>query len=218
MFTLSLVAIPLQLALIRRRYVIITSVLVVGLFIYAMYKKAIEQSYSLWEQQLANPELTGKMLIIQFIESIGGILLSIYLLSLLHGEWLKKGFRFFKYVPGIMPFIALFYLESYMFLNIPGVNFHSLALTLAIGFMIAVWGCMIFFRWLLKDYDIMLEMKFFLHIIQIIVALVLSIQLFGLQVPEQTGYLNFLQTGIILGAILIVITIGLIFYNLKIKK
>jgi hypothetical protein len=160
----------------------------------------------------------GKMLVIQVIESIGGILLSIYLLSLHHGEWLKKGFRFFKYFPGIMPFIALFYFESYLFLNIHGMEFHFLALIIAFGFMTAILGCIRLFRWLLGSYDLMLEMKFFLHIIQMFVALFISVQLFGLKVPEQTAYWSLQQTGIVLGAALVVMAIGFIFYRLKIRK
>ncbi len=215
---LSLMALPLQLALIKRRNVAGAVVLIIGIYIYLMHTKAIEQSYAQFEQQLADTALTGNLLVIQVIESIGGILLSIYLLSLHHGEWIKKGFRFFKYVPGIMPFIALFYLESYLFLNVYGMKFHHLGLILAVGFMMAVWGGMHLFRWLLRDYDILLEMKFFLHIIQMIVALIISVHLFGLRVPKQTAYLFFQQTGFVLGAGLMVIAMGIFYYRFKINR
>ncbi|MFW6259369.1 MAG: hypothetical protein ACOC1R_00400 [Tangfeifania sp.] len=218
LFTLSLMALPLQLALLKRRKIIFAAILFTGAYAYLMHTKAIEQSYAQFEHQLADTTLTGNLLVIQVIESIGGILLSIYLLNLHHGEWIKKGFRFFKYVPGIMPFIALFYLESYLFLIVHGMKFHHLGLILAVGFMIALWGGMHLFRWLLRDYDILLEMKFFLHIIQMIVALIISVHLFGLQVPKQTAYLSFQQTGIVLGAGLIIVAMGIFYYHFKVNR
>ena len=218
LFTIAFVSLPMQLALIKRKYVTYLWLIAVAIFTYFMHTKAIEQSYSLFREQLANPDLIGNLLVIQITEAFAGVLLSIFLLRLYHKERVKKAFRFFKYFPGVMPFISLFYLESYLFLNVRGMGFHSLALIIAVGFMIAVWGCMILFRWLLSDYDIMLEMKFFLHIIQMIAALIISVHLFGLQVPKQTEYLSFQQTGIILGAAVMVIAVGLIYYQLKIKK
>ncbi|MFW5759424.1 MAG: hypothetical protein ACOCXH_00420 [Cyclobacteriaceae bacterium] len=218
LFMLSLIALPLQFAIIRRRYVVYVGILLIGIFTFLMHTRAIEQSYTKFNQQLADTGLTGNLLVLQIIESIGGILLSTYLLSLYHGEWIKRGYRFFKYIPGIIPFVALFYLESYLFLNFHGIEFHYLALIIAIGFMLIIMAGMHLFKWLLGDYDIMLEIKFFLHIIQVIVALIISVDLFGLRVPRQTGYLSLKQTLITLVAIIMVILLGFLFYQLKIKN
>ncbi len=218
LFIVSAIALPLQLALLRSFYAVVFWILITGTFIFLMHNRAIHQSYTLFEQQLANADLMGNLMVFQIIEAIGGVMLTIYLLRLHHGEGTKKGFMFFKYFPGIVPFVALFYFESFLFLNIQGFGFQTLGWILAISFMLVIFGMVYFFRWLLVDYDIMLEMKFFLHIIQMIVALIISVQLFRLQVPKRADFLPLGETLLIFGSAFIVIAAGMLYYYIKSNK
>ncbi len=215
LFIVSAIALPLQLALIKRFYALLIWVMITGIFIFLMHTRAIRQSYSLFEQQLANADLMGNLMVLQIIEAIGGILLTIYLLRLHHGETMKRGYVFFKYFPGVVPFVALFYFESYLFLNIQMFEFQTLGWIFAGAFMMVIFGLAYLFRWLLEDYDIMLEMKFFLHIIQMIIALIISVQMFRLQVPARMEYMPLGQTLIIFGAAFMVIVLGVFYYYFK---
>ena len=215
LFIVSAIVLPLQLALIRRFYAVLLWILSTGVFIFLMHTRAIRQSYALFEQQLANADLMGNLMVLQIIEAIGGIRLTIYLLRLHHGETMKRGYVFFKYFPGVVPFVALFYFESYLFLNIQMFEFQTLGWIIAGSFMVVIFGLTYLFRWLLADYDIMLEMKFFLHILQMIVALIISVQMFRLQVPDKTEYLPLGQMLIIFGAAFMLIVLGIFYYNFK---
>lgn len=215
LFIVSAIALPLQLTILRRFYTVGFWVLITGAFIYLMHTRAIHQSYTLFEQQLANADLMGNLMVLQIIEATGGILLTIYLLRLHHGESTKRGFVFLKYFPGIVPFVALFYFESFLFLNIQGLGFQTLGWILAISFMLVIFGIVYFFRWLLVDYDLMLEMKFFMHIIQMVLALIISVQLFRLQVPDRGDFLPLGETLLIFGSAFIVIAAGMFYYYMK---
>ena len=218
LFTIAFVSLPIQLALIKRRYVRYLWLTVVAIFSYFMHTKAIEQSYSLFREQLANPDLIGNLLVIQIAEAFAGVLLSIFLLRLYHKERVKKVFRFFKYFPGIMPFISLFYIESYLFLNIPNMEFWVLSALTAAVFVLIIIGFMFIFKSLLAEYDLRLELKFFLHIAQLIIAVFMSVLLFRLPVYHQISPVSVHQTGIIIAGALLFIVIGILFYNYKFNR
>ena len=218
LFTIAFVSLPMQLALIKRRYVRYLWLTIVAIFTYFMHTKAIEQSYSLFREQLANPDLIGNLLVIQIVEAFAGVLLSIFLLRLYHKERVKKAFRFFKYFPGIMPFISLFYIESYLFLNIHNMEFWVLSALTAAIFVFIIIGFMFIFKSLLAEYDLRLELKFFLHIAQLMIAVFMSVLLFRLPVYHQISPVSVYQTGIIIAGALLFIVIGILFYNYKFNR
>lgn len=217
-FILSVIAFSLQLTLINRNYVVYIWLFIIGIFVWFMHSLAIEQSYSRFREQAFDSTLVGNFMVLQIIEAIGGLLLSIYLIRLHYNEPVKKTFRYFKYLPGIILFPALFYIESYLFLKIPGIPFRVLATILAVLFPAALFTLKYIFKKLVSEFDLRLEIKFLVHLFQLIMAVIISIRLFRLPVQGKTADFPVAQLSIMPVFVIISILIGRIIYYYKFKK
>lgn len=187
-------------------------------FIFGMHGNAIEQSYAKFNEQAANTPLIGNLVVIQTIEAIGGALLSIFLIRLHYNEPVKKVFRYFKYLPGVIIFPAVFYLESYLYLNITGIDFKLLAMLMALVIPLILYSLVLVYKRLISEFDLRLELKFLLHIVQLLLAVIISTNLFRLPVIQSPMEFPSVQLGVILGIALILIVTGIIIYNLKLNR
>lgn len=214
----SLILVAVQYSLIRKRNHLIALILFLIVVAYFMHIKAIEQSYSTFEQQLANVKILVNLAVLQVIEAILGILLSFSLIRKEMGEYVKKWIAYLTYFPGIICFIALFYAESYLFLTIPSKSFSRLALLMAISFGMLLVLSVIGFRWLINEFDLRCEIKFLLHILQIVIASALYISVAGLPVntlPDSGSLINMLTIAILF---LCFIVTGIFIYTIRMKR
>ena len=218
LFVVSIVAFPLQLTIINRWFVVAAWFTLLSAFIFGMHGFAIEQSYAKFNEQAANGPLIGNLVVVQTIEAIGGLLLSIFLIRLHYNEPVKKIFRYFKYLPGIVIFPALFYLESYLYLNITGIGFKTLAIVMALIIPLVLYVLMLVYKKLISELDLRLELKFLLHIVQLLLAVIISINLFRLPVNQSPMEFPIIQLGIIVGIAVVLIITGIIVYNFKINR
>jgi hypothetical protein len=183
-----------------------------------MHNKAIKQSYSTFNQQFANVTTLINLAVLQVIEAILGILLSISLIRKEMGEYVKKWTGYLTYFPGIICFIALFYAESYLFLTIPAESFSRLALLIATSFGMLLVLFVIGFWWLINEFDLRCEIKFLLHIVQIVIASALYISVAGLPVntlPDSGSLINMLTIVILF---LCFIVSGIFIYTIRMKR
>jgi uncharacterized membrane protein len=153
-----------------------------------MYNQATEQSYTSFDSLLSNSKLLVNFSVWQVIESILGIFISIALIRKMMVIEEKQWINSLKYIPGIICFVALFYLQSYLFLVIRTESFILLALAIAIGLGLFITLLAIGFKWLIHEYDLRCEIKFLLHVLQIIVASILYISVSGLPINKLPEY------------------------------
>ncbi|MCL3781963.1 hypothetical protein EMN47_16375 [Prolixibacteraceae bacterium JC049] len=218
LFLLAFATSCLQFSLFPNRKVLGMQLVLIAVFMYFIHSWAIEQSYSRIKDSLSDMALMTDYTVLQVIEAIGGVLLSIFLIRMLFKEPVKKVFRYFVYCPGIMLFPALFYFESYLFLTISGVNFQLMAVTIAI---VVPFLILIVRKGLLKlipEAELRLELKFGLHLIQLAGAVILSILLFSLPVPLINETVEITQLLLLAGSVIIVAVVGFVFYNYRLKK
>lgn len=218
LFILAIIAIPLQMTLINKQYMVYTWLFIVGIFIYMMHFRAIEQSYAQFREQVADSSIIGNFMVLQIIEATGGILLSIFLIRLHYNGPVKKIFRYFKYIPGIVVFPALFYLESYLFLKVPGIDFQRLAILMAVIVPSFLFIIKYLFKHLISEFDLRVEIKFLLHIFQLLIAIIISIGLFRLPVHTKNKEFPLNQLIIMLAFTILIVLVGIFIYSIKFKK
>lgn len=198
--------------------------LVDALFIYFSHTYAIEQSYDKFTQNLGNIKLMTDFVVVEVVEALGGLLLAIFMMRNYFGEPVKKFFRFAIYIPGVLVFPALFYFSSFAYLNFTGVNFKLMAIILAVTFPAVLFGIHVLLKWLIPEFDIRTELKFIVHILQLIGGIILSIQYLKLPVHtvQNSQVLNTKELLLIVFSAIIIIMLGVVKYQFvmwrKIKK
>ena len=214
---LAVLSLPVQLGFMEKRWSMALWLLAVAVFIYFSHSLAIEQSYGKFSQQLANNALMTDLIVVQVIEALAGLLLAIFIIRKHFGEPVKRFFSFAIYLPGILVFPALFFLSSFAYFNFTGVDFQLMAVILAILFPLTLFGMYLFFKWLIPEFDIRAEVKFALHIFQLLGGIVLSVQY--LKLPVNTAgydYALHIKELTIMGVIaLLIIGGGVVYHRIK---
>ena len=218
LFLLALLSFVIQLSLLKSNLPVAILLLMVSVGIFLAYPFAIEQSYSKFQEMLTKQEIVSNFLVIQIVECIAGILLSIFLIRMFYNEPVISVFRYLNYFPGIIVLPAFFYLESFIFLTIPGVSFKLLALLIALLVPAFIFGFIKLIRYLIPEYDLRLELKFVLHILQLLVTIIVSIKLFRLPVKSAVTDVPLMQLAVLLFLLIGVGIVGFVLYNRKIRK
>lgn len=214
----SVLLFALQMSFFEKKWVQWLYLGAAAIGIYLAYPLAIEESYASIRQTMTNAHTIGDFSALVIAEALLGCLLSITQISILFGERIKKWWRYATYFSGVVVFIALFYLETLLFITVRGFDFQLFAAILALAIPAAVWLIKRFLYWLVPEDELRAEMKFFLHLIQILLAMVLSIIVLRLPVNTATQQQTLTQSAIILLFALVVAAIGFVFYGIKIKK
>ncbi len=219
-FALAIFVFALQLSFYPKPYLVALSLLGSALFIYFMHSRAIEQSYGLFRQYLADDSIMSDFVVLLIIDALAGLLLAIFMLRRHYGETGRKLSRYLVYWPGFILFPALFYGSSIGFLNIPGFSFQLLAVLLALALPLSVFGFASFFKQFIPEFNLRAELKFMLHLVQLICGIVLSI--IYLKVPVQhVPVSQTLPWPLALGILsftLCLILLGLGLYHFKINR
>lgn len=218
LFVLAIASCSLQFTLFPIRRIMWGCLAGIAIYVYLMYSRAIEQSYSVFKEILSDSSLLTDFAVVQVIEAIGGLLISIFLIRFHYNEPVKIYFRFFVYLPGIIVFPSIFYAESYLFLQVTGINFQVLAIILAIVFPLFL----LVGKWLIinliPEFDLRLELKFGIHIIQLVCAVILSVFLFRLPVNTAALSVSANQLITLLATVLLFTALGMLWYNFRMKR
>ena len=218
LFVLAITGFVLQITMIKKLAVQLALCMVLALAIYLAYPYAIEQSYSRFKANIDNQQIVSNFLVLQIIECIMGLLFCIFLIRDFYKERTIAIFRYFKLFPGIIVLPALFYAESFVFLNIPGINFQTLAIIIAILVPALIFGTMKLIKWLIPEYDLRLELKFIIHILQLILSVVISVKIFALPVKSSLGETSFLPFTALLILLVSVGGVGVYWHNRMMNK
>ena len=218
LFLLSFASFVFQMSLLKRKWMHIIIYGAVGIGLYNAYPFAIEQSYTKFQELISNKEIISNFLVIQIVECILGILFCIYLIREYFGEKVLKVFNSFHFFPGMIIIPAIFYFESFCFLSISGMNFQMLAIILAIAFPVLFFAFERMIQIGIPEYDLRLELKFILHILQLLIAVVISIKIYALPVQTSVGTIDYLP---MISLVLLLVVMGLIGmwrYKNRLKK
>ncbi len=209
----------LQISITKQKTTLIIFLSAIAVGLYLSYPYAIEQSYDKFKSITGNKTIMSNLMVFQIIESITGMLFSIFLIRMFYNEKVHKIFRWFSYFPGIVIIPAVFYTESFLFLNVAGLNFQVFAIIIAIAMPLILIGLRILTKKLVPEYDLRLELKFILHTVQLFVAIILSIQLFSL--PTAGNYIQDFPIYQLLALLMLMLVfgvIGMMNYNRRMKK
>ncbi len=183
LFALSLMLFSIQLAIFPKHIFVYIWSFILMAFIYLLYPTAINQSYIIFKQMLDNSSLMSDFVVVQVVEGVCGVLLSVFLMHCYYNEIVKYKFlRYAVYLPGIVVFVAVFYLSVYFYLNVYSMSFAILAIVLAIAIPLFLLVLSKLINHIINDYDLLLELKFILHVLQIVLAVILSAVLFRIPV------------------------------------
>lgn len=219
LFALAWLSFLLQISLSKQKRVALAFALLIAIGLYLSYPYAIEQSYAKFREILLNAKWLSNIVVFQIIESLAGIFFSVFLIRMFYNEKVQKVFRFFIYFPGFVIIPTVFYTQSFLFLNITGFDFKILAIGIAIIIPLLLIALRFLIRYLVPEYDLRLELKFIVHIIQLILAVFVSVKLFSLPTTQQkTQEFSIYQPLALLMLLLIFGTIGMINYNRKLTK
>lgn len=207
LFILSFLLTGIQLSFMPKKLMVGMCLLVSGLFTFAMHSRAIEQSYDSFMRQLEDTSLVTDFVVVLVIEAILGLLLAIFMIRKHYGEPVRKFFRNAVYFPGIIVFPALFYAMSLVYLNTTSFSFTSIAIVLSFVFPLILLGIRFLVKKLIPEFELRAELKFILHIIQLLGGIILSIQYLKLPVSQQHNTSALPVNNLI---VMILITLGII--------
>ncbi len=215
---LSLFAFAVRMTFFPKKAVQWVYLVVVGIGLYWAYPMAIEESYSSIQKTMTDTVVMTNFSALVIAEGLLGCLLSIFYTKLMFGYHIKKYWNYLLYFSGFVFFVALYYLESLLYINVRGLEFKTLAVILSVVIPLALLGLELFVKWLVPQTDLRTEMGFFLHLTQILLAIALSVIALKLPVntPENNTHLT--EFIIILGGAFLMSAAGYVFYNIKQKK
>lgn len=207
LFLLAFVSFAFQMTLIRRKWMHLLLYTAIGIGIYLAYPSAIEQSFTKFQEAVTNQDLISNFLVVQIVECIIGLLFCIYLIRDFFKEKVLRVFRYFKIFPGMVIVPAIFYFESFGFLSFYGIDFKILAIVFAIIIPLLFLGMQYLLIVIIPEYDLRLELKFILHILQLVLAVVLSIKIYAIPVQSSLGEMNLMP---LLGLVILSLIMGAI--------
>ncbi len=219
LFIVGLVSFALQMQVANNKWLTTSCLIILAVAAYFAHYICIEQSYSSIKASLSNHELMMNFVVIQIIEALGGILISLYNVRKHYHEKVNPFFKYYNFVPGIIAFPALFYFETLTFLINPEIDFIVLAIAFALAVPAIIILLKMFFQVIIPDFEMLMETKFFIHIIQLIGGIWLSISFLKLPVAHSNSSQFDILPLIALAAILIIGGMGGgIWYHFKLKR
>ncbi len=190
------------------------------IFIYLMHSKAIEQSFSLFEQYLADINLINDFMVIQIVEALLGLLLAIYMISSYHGEKRPNYLKLAQYIPGVLIFPVLFFISSILYIKFPVFEFTTMAVIQAVVIPLLFFGICKMIQSLIPELDFRLELKFFIHIMQLLAAIIISIQYLNTPVSLMAHFngVGYVTLALVFIVAVGVIALGILFYQFKMVR
>ena len=153
--------------------------LICGIIVFSFFPFAIQQNKMILQNLLSDKNILQNISAILIVEKLVFIGINIYQLQKFHGEIpkikpiLQKTIGIFSFFPGFIFFTSLFYFEVQVFLLGIQLNFSIIAFLFAFSIFLAIIFGNIFIKKIWKSIDLRLEMSYFLHFLQIILAIVI---------------------------------------------
>ncbi|QZE14528.1 hypothetical protein K4L44_01260 [Halosquirtibacter laminarini] len=218
LFSISLLVYAIQISALKNRRHQCIYLCIPAILIWLLYSKCIQQSYLSLEAMLNNNNLTSLLLSIQMGETI---LFCVWGMMFFRYQMTSKGkpwYRNVKYIPNMMIIPSLFVLVTLSYLQFPGYDFDTFAYILMGIIPLSIWAIGIILKKISRTDEIMLETKMTLHLLQGILSVILSIQLYALPIKQADKSLEiapFMSVLILTG---VGIIIGKYMHQINMKK
>jgi predicted membrane channel-forming protein YqfA (hemolysin III family) len=211
-FVLCFAGFVLQSSLLKR-YLIIGYALVSAIFLWFSHTYAINESYTSIKAMLTNQNLMYTLSVIVTIEAVIGILVN---LSIIKRSRTDR-FKLMKYMPSVSWFITIYFAQILLFLNIPGINFKLLAVC-SVALIGGLYLISALFLSREKEQQFALELKFVVHLLQILVAGVISVIYSSSPYNGNAMHTDLIPLAVFIGVSVPVMIIGILLRKREVKR
>ncbi|MCT4637566.1 MAG: hypothetical protein N4A72_07645 [Bacteroidales bacterium] len=211
-FVLCFAGFVLQSSLLKR-YLIIGYALVSAIFLWFSHTYAINESYTSIKAMLTNQNLMYTLSVIVTIEAVIGILVN---LSIIKRSRTDR-FKLMKYMPSVSWFITIYFAQILLFLNIPGINFKLLAVC-SVALIGGLYLISALFLSREKEQQFALELKFVVHLLQILVAGVISVIYSSSPYNGNAMHTDLKPLAVFIGVSVPVMIIGILLRKREVKR
>ena len=211
-FVLCFAGFVLQSSLLKR-YLIIGYALVSAIFLWFSHTYAINESYTSIKAMLTNQNLMYTLSVIVTIEAVIGILVN---LSIIKRSRTDR-FKLMKHMPSVSWFITIYFAQILLFLNIPGINFKLLAVC-SVALLGGLYLISALFLSREKEQQFALELKFVVHLLQILVAGVISVIYSSSPYNGSTMHTDLKPLAVFIGVSVPVMIIGILLRKREVKR
>jgi len=174
LFILVLLLYVIKVSLINNKIVIAIYIVLPVVFPYIIYPWLIEQDTQYIKGLLNTPTLMNDFALLIMIEALL-VIASIFLLLQQHiGEKMKTRLSWLTYFSPPSLLLALSYFELQVFYKISNYSFSTIAIGYLIFSALLLTILIIGIKWLIKEWEIRLELTFILCLIQILIGIVIS--------------------------------------------
>ncbi|GEM_PF-6073430 len=211
-FVLCFAGFVLQSSLFKR-YLIAGWAIVSAIFLWFSHTYAINESYTSIKAMLTNQNLMYTLSVIVTVEAVIGVLVN---LSIIKRSRTDR-FKLMKYLPSASWFITLYFAQISLFLNIPGMNFKVLALC-SVALFVGLYIAVSLFLSREKEQQFALELKFMVHMLQILVAGIISVIYSSSPYNGSAMHTDLKPLAVFIGVSVPVIVIGVLLRKREIKR
>lgn len=187
---------------------------VCGVFVAATYPYAILQSKTQIADYLGHTVALQDMAVVITIESVICFAYCVAVLRGWFGQREKWWVKPLKWYPSLLVFPVLFYLQTELIFSFSGVSFTALSYGLAVAVVVLLPLLCAFFRYLLPEKDLRLEVHFLVSLFVCIIGLLTTVNgnVTYQAVEEPT---NWKALAVSFGVFLILFLVGMIWNKLK---
>src|SRR5690606_28260687 len=205
---LSFLSTALKFSLAENKKQLWLSFIIVFVFCCGIYPISIQQNIDTWKTILQNKEWVSSIAVLQIIESILTIMLSVYLIKGHFSKKTKWGMTIFSFIPSIVLLGGLFLLQVFAFVYIEGVSFEWMALSFALIMCIMMIIAVFLSKFILAEWTIRAELKIMLSFVQILFAMFLPIIVNEIKVPFSNLHIDGFSIAIAFSTIFFFMLIG----------
>lgn len=197
---------------------IVVFALLVALLSFLSYPIVIEQSGDFYTTLLRDATLVGNVAVLITLEAIVGMLLSIGLLRTLFKEDKKTRLHSLKFLPEILIAGAVLYAQQQVFYQFPGYDFRITAICTAFAFAVLLGGSALIMRFVLQEQGYRYELNFLINLFLLVIGVLLNAGLSNHNTGNYASNVEWKSTIVFLLIIAIFFLLGLVLYQVKLKK
>jgi hypothetical protein len=202
MFVLCFASYCLQSSFLKKKFLYAYGGLTL-LFVYFSHTYVLNESFTSIRALISNKDLMYSFSIIITIEAILGLLFNFYQIT----KEIKDKIKFLKYLPSPSFFISIYFIQVFVFLNFTGLDFSFLSLIVSL----LISGFYIFLAVSFtgkQNLSSNLELKFYIHMFQIVLAGVLSVIYSSFPINSRAMSIDFMPLLAFVGLSIPVIACG----------
>lgn len=206
---LSFLSTALKFSLAENKKQLWMAFLIIFLFGCGIYPISIQQNIDTWKTILQNKEWVSSIAVLQIIESILTIMLSVYLIKGHFSKKTKWSVTIFSVIPSLVLLGGLFLLQIFAFVYIEGISFELMALAFAFSVALMMLVAVFLSKFILSEWAIRAELKIILSFVQILFAMFLPIIVNEIKVPFSNLHIDGFSIAIAFSTIFFFMFIGI---------